>query len=456
MSNFDDIKNNIKWENTPLINFLNLFDKSFRNFNIGVPKDISDIKRTFAIGGGEEVNSSFKSKIVLNTNYEQLNSILSLPTVIPNEKAFSSGCFKIKYLNNLNYNNIYSYVDEEYLYLIFLNKDLSQLFIVLANRREIPPRVHYEYVDIDDAHIDVYSITDYPDSYVFDDELGIFIVKNYYQEKAFIESIEEGSDVIKTYDKLLDIWQIKYNKCSSPSRRIVSINYKYYFFRYGTIDWYAGYISLEDEFFFENLQKFLKIKNIKNLQDISDEDFWNFCEMFLSRCYTTSSSGVKRILKYKIIIINSMLGLPRLNEKFFSLNQLHFNRVKNNYYFTSKLDLSKILEFSFITKGERDYIENMKSSIEGSITMSWTRKEVNLLFDTSSNGNGVRVLFGSIEEAIKLVKNKNENQIKDKFKSLYKHYYWRASLYIPIEERLDDILNNEMGRYRKIIKSDKK
>lgn len=446
MSNFNGIKNDIRWKNTPLINFLNLFDKSFRNFNIGVPKNISDIKRTFAIGGGTLINYSFKCEIA--PNYEQLNSILSLPTVIYNEKAISNGCFKIKYLNNLNYNNIYLYVDREYLYLIFLNKDLSQLFIILVNKREVSPKVHYEYVDIDDTHIGVYSITDYPNSYVFDDELGIFVTRECYQEKIFIESIEEGSNAIKNYDKFFDIWWIKYNKDSSPSRRIIPINDKYYFFRYGTIDWYAGYSSLEDEFFFENLQKFLKIKNIKNIQDISNEDLWNFCNTFLSCCNTTPLSGVKRTLKYKIIIINSMLGFPRLNEKSFSLNQFHFNRVKNNYYFTNKLDVSRILEFSFITQEERDYIENMKSSIEGSITMSWKREEVNLLFDKSSGR--VNVLFGSIEEAIKLVKNKNENQIKDKFKSLYNsihHSWWER---IPIEGSLDDILNYKMDEYRKI------
>lgn len=307
------------------------------------------------------VNSSFKWEIA--SNYEQLNSILSLPTVIHNEKAFSNGCFKIKYLNNLNYNNIYLYVDDKYLYLMFLNKNLSKLFTILVNKREVSPKVHYECADIDDAHIGVYSITDCPNSYVFNDELGIFVTKEGYQEKTFIESIEEGSNVIKNYNKLFAIWAIEYyNRRSSSSRRIIPINDKYYFFRRGTIDWYAGYNSLEDEFFFENLQKFLKIKNIKNIQDISDEDFWSFCSIFISKCYTSSTSGVKRILKYKIIIINFLLGFSRLNEKSFSLTQFHFNRLKNNYYFTNKLDVSKVLDFSFITEEEKLYIEDLKSS----------------------------------------------------------------------------------------------
>ena len=354
MSNFDDIKNDIRWENTPLINFLNLFDKSFRNFNIGVPKNISDIKRIFVIGDGEEVNNSFKSELILNNNnYEQLNSILSLPTIIHNEKAFSNGCFKIKYLNNLNYNKIYLYVDDEYLYLMFLNKNLSQLFTILVNKGRIPSRVSYEYVDIDDAHIDVYLITDYPDSYVFDDALGIFVTREGYQEKTFIESIEEGSTVInKIYDNFFGIsWG------SSSSRRIIPINHKYYFFKYGAIDWYAGYSSLEDEFFFENLQKFLKIKNIKNIQDISDEDFWSFCHIFISRCYTSSTSGVKRILKHKIIIINKLLGFDNINNKQFKLNSLHYNAVKKDYYFTRDLSLGQVLQFRFITQDERNYID---------------------------------------------------------------------------------------------------
>lgn len=356
MSDFDDIKNDTRWENTPLINFLNLFNDSFRTFNIGVPKDISDIKHTFTIGKGKMINDSFKNEVRLNNKCEQLNSILSLPIIVYNEKAFSNGCFKIKYLSNLNYNNIYLYVDEEYLYLMFLNKDLSQLFIVLANRREIPPEVCNEYVDIDDTHIDVYSTTNYPDSYVFDEESGIFVARESYQEKAFIESIEEGSKVIKKYDEVFNVWWKKYVGGSSLSRRIISINDRYYFFRHGVIDWYAGYSSLEDEFFFENLQKFLKIKNIKNIQDISDKDFWHFCHIFLSKCYTTSFSGVRRILKYKVIIINSMLGFSRLNEKSFSLTQLHFNRVKNAYYFTNKLKMSTVLDFSFITDKEKEYI----------------------------------------------------------------------------------------------------
>lgn len=453
MSNIDIIRGDESWKNTSLELLFDILESS--PTSLGCSKNTLNIKHTFLVGGGMDVNSQFKTELSV-CDYELINSILSLPIVIYNEKAFSRGLFKIKHLKSLNCNNIYTQVDNNYIYLMFFNRDLSQLFTILIKRREKTPRDHYEYADIDDTHIGVYLISDYPTSYVFDNNLNIFTIQDSFQSRVLIESIEEGSVVVMTHNRILCTWEAKYDRVSTSSRRIIPFNDRYYFFRYGTNDWYnaVGYSNLENELFFENLQKFIKIKNLQNIQNISDSDFWLFFNVFLSHCNTTSSSGVRRTLKYKIIIINSLLGFPRLNEKFFSLNQFHFNRVKNAYYFTNKLEMSKVLEFSFITPEERSYIENMKASIEGSITMSWKREEVNLLFDKSSGK--VKVLFGTIEEAMKLVKNKNENQIKDKFKSLYnislRDCPWEK---IWTKEKLERVLDTEMNLYRKITKRKK-
>lgn len=448
MSSLDVIRNDTRWENTLLINFLNLFEGSFKSFNIGIPKNTSDIRKTFAIGGGEEVNSLFKSKIVLNS-YEEINSILSRSTTVYNEKAFSNGYFKIKYLNNLNCNNIYLYVDEKYLYLIFLNKDLSQLFTVLVNRIQAVPEDSYKYVDIDDTHIGIQRTRYYPETYCFDNHINQFVFKKTWQEEDIIEIIQEGSVVDvhcshnirrelasyklneETFDKVLETYKhriqvrqdlhdyltgfqnrywIFYNgfntficvfnlvndvlpddyrkaekpdwyQCiftrnqqinepiskktftpmyvGTPSRVIKLIEGKYYFFNYYVNDTYAGYDCLENDGFFEGLQKFFKVYCIKDIYFISNSQFWKIFTELCPVSYISSSSGANRTLKYKIIIINKLLGYDRFNEEEFSLKQIHFNRIKKDYYFTNKLSLSEVLNFNFITEDEKLYIHNL-------------------------------------------------------------------------------------------------
>lgn len=98
---------------------------------------------------------------------------------------------------------------------------------------------------------------------------------------------------------------------------------------------------------------------IKDIYFISNSQFWKIFTELCPVSYISSSSGASRTLKYKIIIINKLLGYDRFNEEEFSLKQIHFNRIKKDYYFTNELSLSEVLNFNFITEDERLYIHNL-------------------------------------------------------------------------------------------------
>ena len=412
-------------------------------------KDIKEINKTFLIAD-HDINAEFKQHIYIQ-DYNWFNSFLLKSSVIYDSEAFSKKAFKSQYISSVSCANIYIQTDDSYVYMTFFNKDLSQLFTFYIDKISAFAKTFYEYEDKDLKNIEIYETCECADRYVFDDKLKAFVYEPAFRKTKLKEIITEEDEVRK---EKIDSREL-YNGGLTKNRRIKVINSKYYFLRYiPDKENRQKYDKLEDDFFFENLQKVFKAKNIQKMQEISNTDFWDLASILGLTDYISSNSGINRVLKYKIIIINRLLGYDRFNEEKFSLKQLHFNKVKSDYYFTNKLNLSKILEFNFITEDERKYLKDMKDSLSGGITMVWKKKEVDLLFDKD---NAI-VHFGSIAEAVALIGNKTENQIKDKFKTLYNtmirkryiyHPYLCDHLIIKTRDRLELILNKKMEDYRK-------
>lgn len=443
------IETDERWNDTPLKNLFNYIETNTgyvghsenlelpcyaRFCNFAHAKNISEIKRSFVTE--DNCNAEFKFCMYIR-NYAWFNSFLDNPILVYNEKAFSDGEFKIKYIKNISYKNVYVQTNDEHVSLTFFNNDLSQLFTIYTQKTTKEDARHYKYEDVDNTHINEYEVNEHFDSYVFNNEIKKFVFIPAFEKIEFKKLITEG-DPTEHPDT------IGYSYAKSESKRVVVMNNRYWFLSHSSVD----------EFFFKDLQKLFRAKNIQKMQDLSNVDFWDLTSTLGLTYYISPNSGTNRVLKYKIIIINKLLGYDKFNEKEFSLKQLHFNKVKNDYYFTNKLSLSKILEFNFITENERKYLKDMKNSLSGDITMIWKKKEVDLLFDKDN----ATVRFGSVADAVVLIGNKTENQIKDKFKMLYntmvrKRYFYRPylrdRLIIKTEDRLELALNRMMEDYRK-------
>lgn len=475
ISIIEAVKTDKKWDGTPLKDFFKHIEINpgymGRSENLSKPcyfcsyapiyaKNTNEIKREFWTGS-KGINEEFKIHMYIR-DYLWFNAFLSSAKIIYNSKAFECDLFVIKYIRNISYENIYAQIDDECIYLTFFNNDLSQLFTIYVNKVEKRDAIYYEYKDVDDTHIDVCRINQHFDSYIFNNEEKKFSLTPAFQNTSFERTITEGECGINETDNFNWI-TYRYNYGETVSRKIIVINGKYWFFdRTLGQNIHNRYDMIDSAFFFKNLQKIFKAKNIQKMQDISDLDFWESCRILGLSNYISPKSGANRTLKHKIIIINKLLGYDRFNEEKFSLKQLHLNKVKNDYYFTNKLSLSKILEFNFITEDERKYLENIKISLSGDTTISWKNKEVDLLFDK----NTAEVRFGSIAEAAKLIGNKTEYQIKDKFKRLYiamcnkthnsMPYYFRRRFehmgikgIVMTDQQAEELLNKKMEDYRK-------
>lgn len=355
------------WRDTPLEafvkNLLNTDTELIRDYTLGfMPrgKNIKEIDETFPITDCF-INIEFKQHICIE-NYEWLNSFLASPTTIYNSEAFSEKDFKVAYIKNVSWENAYIQTNDSYIYITFFSKDLSRLFTFYINKTSHYIDISYKYKDKDDKHIDIYETDQCIDRYVFDDKLKKFIFCPAFSKTYLKETITEEENARKN-DKVNFIWYI-YQHGKTENRQIEIINGKYYFFHYTSINDCQKYERFESDFFFLNLQKILKIKNIQNMQEISDIDFWDISSCLGLSVYVSPSSGEARTLKHKIIIINKLLGYDRFNEEKFTLKKIHYNNIKGDYYFTNKLSLSQVLSFAMITNKEKKYLKNLILSLK--------------------------------------------------------------------------------------------
>lgn len=374
-NSIDTIKHTDAWRGTSLVAFAdNLYSRGGMfgifgdNINLSLPcfvrygvcarvKDIKEINKTFLIAD-HDINAEFKQHIYIQ-DYNWFNSFLSKSSVVYDSEAFSKKVFKSQCIGNVSCTNIYIQTDASYIYMTFFNKDLSQLFTFYTDKTSADAQTFYEYEDKDPKHIEVYETCECVDRYVFNDKLKVFVYEPAFRKTKLKEIITEEDEVHK---EKVDSREL-YNGGLTKNRRIEVINNKYYFLRYiSDKENRQKYDKLEDDFFFENLQKIFKAKNIQKMQEISNTVFWEISSILGLSKYISSSSGAARTLKHKIIIINKFLGYNRFNEKEFALKKIHYNNIKGDYYFTNKLSLSQILSFAAITKDERAYLNNLLSA----------------------------------------------------------------------------------------------
>lgn len=259
----------------------------------------------------------------------KLKPSLLTSELVCDKEAFRGGIFNSAYLNQMSCKKIYVSFDVFSTYLTFLSNSLSELFTI-----------HLGYGICDEA--------EYSDI----DEISI------RRSRVFglaVDIIYEGTTALM---KEALFKHPAYGILGrTPSRRIVVFNSRYCFLPYDIGETSKGYCNLGSSFLFKNLQKLLKLENICSFQEIDNLRFWRIFGALGLLYNVSEDSGPARTLKCKIIIINSLLGFDRLDEHSFSPRQIHFNPVKGDYYFTKNLNLSKVLEFKFITDKEKEYLQ---------------------------------------------------------------------------------------------------
>lgn len=174
-------------------------------------------------------------------------------------------------------------------------------------------------------------------------------------------------------------------------------------------------VNVDNSHFFENIGKFLKLYNIKNLKDIDEKLFWRICSGLYIDGYISERSGIARCLKYKTIVINKLLGFDNINNKQFKLNSLHYNAVKKDYYFTRDLSLGQVLQFKFITQDERNYIDRYLLDKQTAQKAKKEDKEYKQYVEDVLKNKDNKYNYSSLKELLRILPNETEKNIRKKF-----------------------------------------
>ena len=348
------------WGGTPLQDLVQHIDVGARkhnpcySFDVGQaqPKDLKKVVNYFTCAG--EVNAQYLFNVAVS-DYDWFNRFIQKWHLSLDASCFGNNAIRIAALHDVNPQQLYALYVENHLYLVFFDCNKTQ--IITARIHAAAINSWDEYADIDDRTVGVYKTVRYEGGYRFDIEQRTFRYSPKYMERTPYRTIREGDKAIRLLHPYNTI-HYRDQGLRTPSKRLVVINDKYYFLSpIGENG--PGYAMLEDELFFANLHKICCIKNITDLHKLSEPDFWDVCYALCLVKQVSPNSGLMRVLKYKLIIINKLMGFDRFDERTFKLKNIHFNKIKNDYYFTRNLSLADVLKFDCITEMERSYLHKI-------------------------------------------------------------------------------------------------
>ena len=326
------------------------------------------------------------------------------------------------YYLNMNLYTLFIFFNKYYcdeLFCVYIDKhksiDYRQSMLSMSNNKIIFKKitVHGDYLHFD-----------------FDNKKFDIVPENISEEQDFIDEYGDVKhNTYRAYDCLsqrcITYSRVVFNGCwfnyNGTNIEVIDANNIYLFLNFD-FDGSAYYtsenktlVNTDDSHFFQNIGKFLKAYNIKNLKDIDDGLFWEICNKLYIDAHISKMSGVARCLKYKIIIINKLLGFDNINNKQFKLNSLHYNAVKKDYYFTRDLSLDQVLQFKFITQKEKDYINKYLLDKNVAKKSKKEDKEYKQYVEDVLKNKDNKYNYSSLKELLRLLPNETEKNIRKKF-----------------------------------------
>lgn len=381
------------------------------------------------------------SNDILNSKYTLINEFIKLNS-INSDKAFKNIKLNIKYLDKLD-KEVYFELFDKFLYLIFINSKKTEIALVRFSLMSSKETISNEYKKINSACYEIYSKTTIPDCIRFNMENNEYEFVKSSVTKSLINTITEGDkidkhEVTNEYGFKETVYYPWY--INTFEMRSYLFNDRCYFFYHEQDlgDPEKRFDNLDDKYFFQNISKFLREYNIDDLYNLNETLFWKLCDS-LWLTYTVSQTDANRSLKFKIIIINKLLGYCRFNEEEYRIvKQFHYNVVKQDWYFNKNVSLTNLKSYKFINEDELDYINRLINNINNpnkkiSLRHIYTKEEDRIIRDCE---------FGSWEEAYKLLPGLTKSMINTRYIKLNELF----SIYHSRNPR--DICR-AMERYRK-------